>query len=102
MQTEGARRSAGCFSDQGRERGEQSPDCLPEELLTLTSSMKESPHRSQLLLGGEPVQLAIADGPHQGGLAGTIGPAQTIPLAPLQVQAGIVEQDLATCRRRLD
>uniref|UniRef100_A0A1J3GZS4 Uncharacterized protein n=2 Tax=Noccaea caerulescens TaxID=107243 RepID=A0A1J3GZS4_NOCCA len=53
-------------------------------------------HGAQLRLGREAVQLAVGDGAHEGGLAGAVGAAQAVALAALQVQAGIVQQDLAT------
>ena len=53
-------------------------------------------HSAQLVLGWEAIQLSISNGPHEGGLAGTVGATQTIPLATLQVKASIVQQDLAT------
>ena len=56
-------------------------------------------HSAQLILGREALQLAVSDGPHESGLAGPVGAAQTITLATLEVQASVVEQDLTTCTR---
>ncbi|KAA6417306.1 MAG: hypothetical protein FRX49_02281 [Trebouxia sp. A1-2] len=38
----------------------------------------------QLVLGWEAVQLSISNGPHEGGLASTIGATQAVPLATLE------------------
>ena len=55
-------------------------------------------HSLELILGWELLDLAIGDGAHECGLSASVGSAQTIALAPLQVQDGIVQQDLGTCR----
>ena len=57
-------------------------------------------HSAQLVLGREAIQLSISNGPHQGGLAGTVGATQAVTLAALQVQASVVQQDLATYRAK--
>lgn len=49
-----------------------------------------------LALLREALDLLVIDGAHQGGLAGTVGAEQTITLATLQAQVGLVEQDLGT------
>lgn len=54
-------------------------------------------HRLELVLGRELLDLAVGDGAHQGGLAAAVGAAQAVPLATLQVEHSIVQQDLGTC-----
>ena len=45
---------------------------------------------------GETLDLLVVDGAHEGGLAGTVGSEETVALATLEAEMGLVEQDLGT------
>ena len=45
---------------------------------------------------GETLDLLVVDGTHESGLSGTVGAAETISLATLQAEMGLVEEDLGT------
>ncbi|SPQ23864.1 1521e1a3-eedc-455a-b5da-4054f20718a4 [Thermothielavioides terrestris] len=49
---------------------------------------------------GEALDLLVVDGAHQGGLAGAVGAAQTVALATLEAEVGLVEQNLGTVGER--
>ena len=49
-----------------------------------------------LALLGEALDLLVVDGAHEGGLSGTVGAEETVTLAALQAESGLVEQDLGT------
>ena len=49
---------------------------------------------------GEALDLLVVDGTHESRLARTVGAAQTVALATLQAQVGLVEQNLGTVGKR--
>mmetsp|Transcript_9670 Transcript_9670/g.23948 ORF Transcript_9670/g.23948 Transcript_9670/m.23948 type:complete len:871 (-) Transcript_9670:317-2929(-) len=57
-------------------------------------------HSLEHVLGGEPVNLAVGNRTHEGGLAAAVVAADAVALAALQVKARVVEKDLGTIAER--
>jgi hypothetical protein len=56
-------------------------------------------HRAEHLLGWEAVDLAVGDRTHECGLAAAVVAAQAVAVATLEVQPGVVEENLGTCNQ---
>ena len=55
-------------------------------------------HSPELLRGGEALDLAVVDRLHERGLAAAVGAAETVALALLHVEGGVVEENERTVR----